>query len=153
MQIKRVGAIKCLGVYYDVNLSGTTQREESLKEMKSLIAAARYRNASADTIKAVFESSVLNKITYRGVLSGWSLAFTKELGRLLAQEYRRRTRKKDSSQGEQLFQPPERGGLGFKRVSDAIQRHKQTLVGRLLGSPPSPKTGYQGANEQSRVEY
>ena len=30
VQIKKGGAIKCLGVYYDVNLSGTTQREESL---------------------------------------------------------------------------------------------------------------------------
>ena len=37
---------------------------------------------------------------------------------------------------EHLFQPPERGGLGFKRVSDTIQRRKQTLVDRLLGSPP-----------------
>ena len=54
--------------------------------MKALIAAARYRNVSADTTKAVFESSVFNKVAYWGVLSGWSLAFAKELDRLLTQE-------------------------------------------------------------------
>ena len=77
--------------------------------MKSLIAAARYRNALAHTIKAVFESSVLNKIAYRGVHSRWSLAFTKDIDRLLAQEYRRRTKNREPYQGENLFQPPERG--------------------------------------------
>ena len=51
-----------------------------------MIAAARYRNVSVDTIKAAFESSILNKVAYRGVLSGWSLAFSKEFDRLLAQE-------------------------------------------------------------------
>ena len=82
--------VKCLGVHYDMNLSGTTQRGEFPQEMKRLIAAARFRNASANTVKAVFESSVLNKIAYRGVLLGWSLSYAKELDRLLAQEYRRR---------------------------------------------------------------
>ena len=50
---------------------------------EGLIAATRYRNASVDTTKAVFESSVLTKIAYRGVLSGWSLAFSKDLDKLL----------------------------------------------------------------------
>ena len=99
-----------------MDLSGTTRRAESLQEMKRLIAAARYINASADTVKAVFESSVLNKITYRGVLSGWSLSYAKELDRLLALEYRRRSKNRDSSQGEHIFQLADRGGLGFKRV-------------------------------------
>ena len=104
--------------------------------MKRLIAAARYRNASPDTVKAVFESSVLNKIAYRGVLSGWSLSYAKELDRLLAQEYRRRTRNRETSQTEHIFQPTERGGLGFKRFSDTIQRRKPAIADRLLGSPP-----------------
>ena len=80
-----------------------------------MIAAARNRNASADTIEAVFEYSVLNKDAYRGVLSGWSLTFAKELDRSLAQEYRRRSKNHASYQGEHLFQPPERGGAGFQK--------------------------------------
>jgi hypothetical protein len=68
--INQGGSVKSLGVHYDMDISGTTQRELSTTELKGLLAACRHRKASPDTIKAVLETSVLSKIAYRGVLSG-----------------------------------------------------------------------------------
>ena len=64
--ISQGGSVKSLGVRYDLDLSGRTQRELSTRELKGLLAACRHRVASPDTIKAVLVSSVLNKIAYRG---------------------------------------------------------------------------------------
>ena len=120
--------------------------------MKSLIAAARYRNALADTIKAVFESSVLNKIAYRGVLSGWSLAFTKDIDRLLEQEYRWYKEQGVIPRRTHLPAARKEGTKPQKSVG----RHPapQANTGGLPAwLPASPKTGYQGAYELSRTEY
>ena len=109
--ISQGGGVKSLGVHYDLDLWGRTQRKLSTRELKGLLAACRYRVASPDTLKAeaVLESNVLNKIAYRG----WSLAFTSEYDCLLAQEYRRRTLNMKSSQEEHIFQSARLGELGF----------------------------------------
>ena len=86
--IKRGDSVKSLGVHYDMDLSGRTQRDLSQQELKGLLAACRHRKATPDTIKAVLESSVIGKIAYRGVLSGWSMEFSLGLDRLMAKEYR-----------------------------------------------------------------
>ena len=135
--ISQGGSVKSLGVHYDLDLSGRTQRDMSTRELKGLLAACRHRVASPDTLKAVLESSVLNKIAYRGVHSGWSLAVTLDYDRLLAQEYRRRTLNMKSSQEDHIFQSVKLGGLGFKRLSDVIQKRKKAIVDKMTDSPPS----------------
>ena len=79
LPIKNGGSVKSLGVHYDMDASGKTQRDLSTQELNGLLAAFRHRKATPDTIKAVLESSVIAKIADRGVLSGWSLKFSLEL--------------------------------------------------------------------------
>ena len=70
--------------------------------------------ASPDTLKMVVESCLINKVAYRGVLSGWSLQQTISLDKHLAAYRRRRqTLNNETYQEESLFQHAESGGLGF----------------------------------------
>ena len=122
-------------MHYDIDVSGKTQRDLSTQELNGLLAACRHRKATPDTIKAVLESSFIAKIAYRGVHSGWSLKFSLELDRIIAREYRRRTLNMKSSQEELIFQSARNGGLGFKRLSDVIQKRKKAVVDRLDECP------------------
>ena len=64
------GAVKCLGVHYDLALTGQTQLELSTAELRQLLAASRFKSASPVTLKVVVESCLVNKVAYKGVLSG-----------------------------------------------------------------------------------
>ena len=46
IMIKQGGSIKCLGVHYDLDLSGHTQKQQSVAEFNRLLAAAKTRAAS-----------------------------------------------------------------------------------------------------------
>ena len=59
-----------------------------MAEFNRLLTVTKTRVASAETFKAVVESSVLNKIAYRGVRLGWDLAFTEQFDSVLNAEYR-----------------------------------------------------------------
>ena len=131
------GEVKCLGVHYDIDLSGVTQLALSLAELRHVVAIARKRRASPDMLRAVFQSSLLNKVAYRGVLSGWSLEDSLKMDSIIAAEYRRRTKDRSSAQTENIFQPPEVGGLGFRRLSSIIQTRKMAIYDRLQDSPAS----------------
>ena len=65
-----------------------------------LLAAARYKPASP--LELVVESCFINKVAYRGALSGRSLQQTISLGKHLAAEYRRRTLNNMKYQEESL---------------------------------------------------
>ena len=59
------GPVKCLGVHYDLALPGQTQLDISTAELlRQLLAVARYKPASPDTLKAVVESCLINKVAY-----------------------------------------------------------------------------------------
>ena len=60
------GAVKALGVHYDLALTGQTQLDLSTSEIRQLPAAARYKPASPDTLKAAAESCLINKAAYKG---------------------------------------------------------------------------------------
>ena len=149
--IKQGGSVKSLGVHYDTDISGKTQRYLSTQELNGLLAACRQRKATPDTIKAVLESSVIAKIAYRGVLSGSSLKFSLELDRIMAREYRRRTLNMKSSQEEHIFQSARNGGLGFKRLSDVIQKRKKAVVDRLDECPQPVQTAVRAMLHQASV--
>ena len=110
------GAIKALGVHYDLALTGQTQLDLSTSELRQLLAAARYKPASPDTLMVVVESCLVNKVAYRGVLSGWSLQQTMSLDKHLAAEYRRRTLNNRTYQEESLFQLAGLGSGGCPRL-------------------------------------
>ena len=129
------GAVKALGVHYDLAYTGQTQLDLSTSELRQLLAAARYKPASPDTLKVVVESCLIKKVVYRGVLSGWSLQQPLSLDKHLAAEHRRRTLNNRSYQEESLFQPAESGGLGFRRLSSVIQDRKKSIVDRPRDSP------------------
>ena len=93
------------------------------------------RKASPELIKDVLESSLLNKVTYRGVLSGWSLDQTIQFDVVLARVYRRRTKNMATSQDANLFLMAALGGLGFRSLSDIVQERKRAIVDRLHESP------------------
>ena len=107
----------------------------ALSEFKQIMAAVATRRASAELIKAVLESSLLNKVAYRGVLSGWSIAQSVQFDVILAREYRKRTKNMATSQEANLFIPAALGGLGFRRLSDIIQERKRAIVDQLHESP------------------
>ena len=67
-------------------------------------------------------------MSYREVLSGWSLQQTISLDKHLAVEYRRRTLNNKTYQEVSLFQPPESGSLGIRRLSSVIQDRKRSIV-------------------------
>ena len=54
--VQVTGAVKALGVHYDLAVTGQTQLELSTAELRQLLAAARYKPASPDTLKAIVES-------------------------------------------------------------------------------------------------
>ena len=85
------------------------------------MAAVATRRASAELIKAVLESSLLNKVAYRGVLSGWSLAQSVQFDVILAREYRKRTKNMATSQEANLFIPAALGGLGFRLYESPLE--------------------------------
>ena len=60
------GAVKALGVHYDLALTGQTQLDLSTSELRQLLAASRYKPASPDTLKVVVEFCLVNKVAYRG---------------------------------------------------------------------------------------
>ena len=84
------------------------------------MAAVATRRASPELIKAVLESSLLNKVAYRGDLSGWSHDQSIQFYVILAREYRKRTKNMATSQEANIFLPAALGGLGFQRLSDII---------------------------------
>ena len=47
------GAVKALGVHYDLALTGQPQLDLPTSELRQLLVAARYKPASPDTLKAV----------------------------------------------------------------------------------------------------
>ena len=98
---------------FDPALTGKPQLLAALSEFKQITVAVATRKASAELIKAVLESSLLNKVAYRGVLSGWSLAQSIQFDVILAREYRKRTKNMATSQEANLFIPAALGGLGF----------------------------------------
>ena len=110
LNVKRGGAIKCLGVIFEPALTGKLQ----------IMAAVVTRRASPELIKAVLESSLPNKVAYRGVLSGWLLDQSIQFDVILAREYRKRTKNMTTSQEAKIFLPAALGGLGFRRLSDII---------------------------------
>ena len=59
------GAVKALGVHYDLAYTGQTQLDLSTLELRQLLAAARYKPASPDTLKVVVESCLIKKVVYR----------------------------------------------------------------------------------------
>ena len=128
--------MNCLGVNYDLDLSAVTQYSLSRSELKHVVAIARTRRASPDMLRAVFQSSLLNKVAYRGVHSGWSLEESMQLDSILAAEYRRRSKDRSTAQTENIFQPAGAGGLGFRRLSSVIQDRKRAIIDRLQDSPP-----------------
>ena len=77
-------AVKCLGMHYDLFLTGQTQLDLSTAELRQLLAAARYKPAYPDTLKAVVKSYLINEVTYKGVLSVCSLQQTVSLDKHLA---------------------------------------------------------------------
>ena len=99
------------------------------------MAAVATRRASPELIKAVLESSLLNKVAYKGVLSGWFLDQSVQFDINLAREYRRRMKNMATSQEANIFPPAALGGLGFQRLSDIIQERKQAIVNHLYESP------------------
>ena len=66
LNVKRGGAIKCLGVIFDPDPTGKPQLLATLTEFKQIMAAVATRTASPELIKAVLESSLLNKVAYMG---------------------------------------------------------------------------------------
>ena len=48
------GEVKCLGVHYDLDLSGITQYTLSRAELRHIVAIARTRSAFPDMLRAVF---------------------------------------------------------------------------------------------------
>ena len=72
--------------------SGITQYTPSKAELKHIVAIARTQRASPDMLRAVFQSSLLNKVAYWGVLSGRSLEESLRLDSILAAEYLRRSK-------------------------------------------------------------
>ena len=74
------------------------------------VAAVATRRASPELIKAVLESSLLNKVAYRGVLSGCSLEQSIQFDVILAREYRKRTKNMMTSHEANLFLPVALGG-------------------------------------------
>ena len=85
------------------------------------MTAVATRRATPELIKAALESSFLNKVAYRGVLSVWSLAQSVQIDVTLAREYRERTKNMAMSPEANLFLPAALGGPGFHRLSDIIQ--------------------------------
>ena len=98
-----------------------------MSELRQLLAAARYKPASPGTLKVVVESCLINKVSYRGMLSGWSLQQSISLDKHLAAEYCRRTLNNKTYQEESLFQPADSGGLGFRRLSSVVQGRKKKM--------------------------
>ena len=49
---------------------------------------------------------------------------------------RRRSKDRSTAQAENIFQPPEAEGLGFRRLSSVIQNRMLAIIGRLQDSPP-----------------
>ena len=103
----------------------------SPRQISQVLAASRCKPASPDTFKVVVESYLVNKVAYRGVLSGWSLKQTISLDKHLAAEYRRRNLNNKTYQEESLFQPADSGGPGFRRLSSVIQGRKKSIVDRM----------------------
>ena len=60
------GAVKGLGVRYDLALTGQTQLELSTAELRQLLAASRNKPASSDTHSSVVESCLVNTVANRG---------------------------------------------------------------------------------------
>ena len=131
LTVKRGGTIKCLGVIFYPALTGKQQQLAALMEFKQIMAAVATRRASSELIKAVLESSLLNKVAHRGVLSGWSLDQSIQFDVVLAREYRKRTKNIATSQEANLFLPAALGGLGFRRLSDIIQKRKRAIIDTL----------------------
>ena len=73
LTVKRAGTVKCLGVQFDTELTDKPQLRAALLEFRKIMAAVATRRESPELIKAVLEFSLLNKVAYRGVLSGGSL--------------------------------------------------------------------------------
>jgi len=125
------GTIKCLGVLYSLDHSPAPQLLLAKSRLQGALRCISTRAASIRTAQLVLDTCVLARATYPAVLSHWSLDDCLGLDRLLAAEYRRRTKNLRTSQLENLFQPPERGGLGFRRLSTMIQNQKIRLAASM----------------------
>ena len=70
------GCIKCLGVLYDLDYSGTSQYEASRRMLIMIMKVLAKKRASPETVEAVITTSLLNKAAYQGVLFNWNPAQT-----------------------------------------------------------------------------
>ena len=128
------GCIKCLGVLYDLDYSGTSQYEASRKMLIMIMKVLAKKRASPETVEAVITTSLLNKAAYQGVLSNWNLAQTLLLDDIYAKELRKRSKHMASHQGDNLFQPADQMGMGFTRLAYLIQERKYGLMVRAMRS-------------------
>ena len=73
LTVKRAGTVKCFEVLFDAEVTCKPRLRAAPLEFRMIMAAVATRRASPKLIKAVLESSLLNKVTYGGFHSGWSL--------------------------------------------------------------------------------
>jgi len=136
IKIPQTPSIHCLGVTFNLDLSGKIQYAITTSELRRLSSILASSCTSPSCILAVIRSSTISKIAYPAVLSSWSLSQLKEFDNILAVAFRKLSKNLRSSQLENLFQPPEKGGLGLPRLSHVILERKRETLERLLKGDP-----------------
>ena len=126
--------LKSLGNKYDISngkLHDTQFEETKVRALRSCNILER---AKGDPVNKamVMRCCVAKRAEYTGMISSWTESQLTDLGRIFSSVYRKLSSNHYSFPTDLLYLPTDHCGLGFRSISDDIQKAKYSMLNRHL---------------------
>jgi ribonuclease HI len=128
------GTLKSLGMLYDISseqLHKTQFEVTKLRAERSCNIVKRSRG-SRSQLATVVSTCVLKRVEYVGKFSAWTKAQTEDMERPFTQTFKTLSHNLTTFPDALIYLPREVGGLGYPKLSDAIDSAKFSIQQRHL---------------------
>jgi hypothetical protein len=134
VEIEHQGTIKYLGAIINANLLGKSALRAMSKHLEEEVARLRPRAAYAQTIKRYVEGALLPQLTYQGSFCTADLEHYEAMDAKLSSLFKEKLHLPQGFPNDVLFAPPDTGGLGVPKLSQACQLAKIRIFWRSIRS-------------------
>jgi hypothetical protein len=124
------GAMRYLGVHWDMNLSGQTIMTTTIDKLEAALARIQSFPCTADIKKTVLERCVFPSIVYQLKFANWPLRTFRELDKKISACIKRITGLYQTYPSELLYLSGKYGGHNFSKLSDVVHMAKLGILHR-----------------------
>jgi len=137
LTISTSGSFKSLGVFFDLDGSGSTQHSKALAHINTVTQVLSLKRAPSAIKLLVTRLVPMNQLMYYGAMSPWTLSQYKELDKPISLMFRRITNNLDSFPEALLYLNKSLGGLQLPHLSQIMQQRKWSAITSALSSSPT----------------